>query len=745
MARKADPSGDAPETDVPSPARGRVERTARRPALKGGAALAVAMVLRQEVDAQEAEGGDGLDPLVTNDLAAAAVEYKVTVTLQKMDISVQPIGRKTRMTLTIRKDSSRKIKLTIPELKMNFRSSKESRNFAPATREQPFPTLIIRPSSGASSGPDTSTYSYPPLPEDYPLGGFVDTVNNPIPDGLRPTSALPVKFVVRSKAIPNRKYQGVIDNQGRLQFSAPDDYPLGVGQFETTRTVVYYKIGKHPKVPIENLAISPGFSNAAKWNPLNKKMFSDPRPIKFDFGDYDDPQKGFLNGIYYPTWADNSSALHYNSNNQAYKSYALAKINVRDFGRSTRTERLVNLSREPGGERLDQKFTYAEGGAAVDPTNELNLVVVYQQRRSDVNGFVISRSFDGGNSWTRKLIATHVPGKKNEPSDPNIPLGSSDIHAAFDRFGGLWISYLHGKLTNTSAGFFGGPVPLIYSDDKGETFHHVLNQNALKESGLPPEIVPVYIGLDYTYLAVGPDATNLDYDTVWMSIADAIDGNAPNDFQQRVWGLRVKGLGVSRIDLRSLKKYVVPSSRQAGYASMAVGPRGEVVISLRQVNLKDTFLEQLQNNNRYWINVLKRGLAGNRFSDKREYALLAIGSSSTFPPTPHNNYVGTGTAMIAIDRSKQHPGRIYAIYCNRPGIYSFASKPFFSWSDDQGLTWSDPINVSTDKSPATATRPGIAIDPRSGVVALSWYDARDSKDNTEMRHYATFLDPRQLR
>ena len=101
--------------------------------------------------------------------------------------------------------------------------------------------------------------------------------------------------------------------------------------------------------------------------------------------------------------------------------------------------------------------------------------------------------------------------------------------------------------------------------------------------------------------------------------------------------------------------------------------------------------------------------------------------------------------MIAIDKSYQHPGRIYAVYCNRPNIGSFASKPYFMWSDDKGLSWTNPINVSTDKSSATAERANIAVDPKTGVVALSWYDARDSKSNTEMKRYGVFLDPRELR
>ena len=74
-------------------------------------------------------------------------------------------------------------------------------------------------------------------------------------------------------------------------------------------------------------------------------------------------------------------------------------------------ERIVNLSREPGGERVDPEISYAEGGAAIDPTNDMNLVAAYQQRKSAGNGFVISRSSDGGKTWTRKMIATPKPAR----------------------------------------------------------------------------------------------------------------------------------------------------------------------------------------------------------------------------------------------------------------------------------------------------------------------------------------------
>src|SRR5271170_5226951 len=51
-----------------------------------------------------------------------------------------------------------------------------------------------------------------------------------------------------------------------------------------------------------------------------------------------------------------------------------------------------------------------------------------------------------------------------------------------------------------------------------------------------------------------------------------------------------------------------------GHPSMDVDPMGAVIISLKQTNFRWTYLEQLQNNHRGWINVLENGLADDKFS-----------------------------------------------------------------------------------------------------------------------------------
>jgi hypothetical protein len=321
---------------------------------------------------------------------------------------------------------------------------------------------------------------------------------------------------------------------------------------------------------------------------------------------------------------------------------------------------------------------------AIDPTNQMNLAVTYQQRKRSRIGFVLSRSFDGGKTWTKKLLGLPDPNDPKRPLDPNLPIGGSDEHVGFDRFGGLWIIYLTGEDPEDLPQLV-GPVRMVYSADKGETFNLILTENPLDPNQLPKSVRPFYTGLDYTYLSIGPDATNLNYDTVWSSVGDDLNGCAPNEYQQRVFGLRVKGLGLSNIDFASVKEYVLPGSHAAGWASIDVDLRGAVIASLMQTNPKNTFLEQIQNNTRGWINVLENGLADDRFSEKREFALTATRDCTAFPPQPHNNYLRPLTNMIAVDKSSRHPGRIYAVYTNRPGIYSNTNRPYLIWSDDKGV------------------------------------------------------------
>ncbi|MBV9480005.1 MAG: exo-alpha-sialidase [Acidobacteria bacterium] len=684
-------------------------------------------------------GFGALSLIVTISSAAPANADDVTVTLSEMDISVQPVGQPFSLTMSIQKDQNNNVTVDIPAITQTFASSHTSPSFDQSRNY--FPALFSIPDFPIAHS--TSSNEYPPLPANYPLGGYIDTVDNNIPVQFRPMGGLPIKFMVGSSVTPGLNYTGYIDNQGRLQFSAPDDFPVGVGTFATLPAHVTYQIGEVPDVIISNFQISLGFSDSFKYNVNDVADLAGGTPsYTFDYGDFNDITSGFYDGHFYTTWADNSAQLPGNSPDQPYKSYALAKYQVSNFGKTFKWERIVNLSRTPGGEDLSPQYTYAEGGVTVDPADENTVAVTYQQRKESRVGFVLSRSFDGGRTWTKKLLGLADPNNTNQPLDPNLPIGGTDEHSRFDRFGGLWITY------NADAQAPGSPYTgilyLVYSADKGETFHLIETITPLVPSQVPANVRPFYHGIDYDFLATGPDATNLNYDTVWISTGDAFNTCAPNEYQQRAFGLRIKGLGVANIDLPSFKQYVVPGSNIGAWGSMDVDPNGTVYLSLQQGNVKGTYLELLQDNAHSWLNVLEHGLADDSFSNPRYFALSAFGDCSQFPPQPHNNYILPGSPEIAVDKSSQHPGRLYVLYNNRPNINSFATRPYLIWSDDKGVTWSNPFSVSDDPSQATKIHTNIAVDPTTGVVGVSWQDARGSADDTEVNEYGVFLDPREL-
>src|SRR5208282_373788 len=105
----------------------------------------------------------------------------VTVTLQQMDISVQPVGNPFNVTLSIQKDYPNNVTIQIPTINQTFNSSRNSPNFEPDSPMTPFPTLAVDSSAGGQDllgAVPRQDYSYPSLPPDYPLGGYIDTVDN---------------------------------------------------------------------------------------------------------------------------------------------------------------------------------------------------------------------------------------------------------------------------------------------------------------------------------------------------------------------------------------------------------------------------------------------------------------------------------------------------------------------------------------------------------------------------------------
>jgi len=180
------------------------------------------------------------NPVITASAGPAEPDAaEVTLTLQKLDISTQPLDQPFDVTVSIHKDQANTVTIDIPSIVQQFASSEKSPNADPG---KPFPAFW-EPTTAATK---TDSHAYVPLPAGYPLGGYIDTVADNIPEQFRPTGGLPVTFPVAANNASGPRYTGSVDNKGRLQFAGPDELPIGVGPFESAPTSVTYTIEPSP-------------------------------------------------------------------------------------------------------------------------------------------------------------------------------------------------------------------------------------------------------------------------------------------------------------------------------------------------------------------------------------------------------------------------------------------------------------------------------------------------------------------
>src|SRR5919204_1953586 len=97
----------------------------------------------------------------------------------------------------------------------------------------------------------------------------------------------------------------------------------------------------------------------------------------------------------------------------------------------------------------------SEETVAVNPTNPNNIVIV-SNVEVPAAGMFEGVSFDGGATWTTKLIG----------DNDNLGAACCDPSLSFDRYGNLFLSYLYNV---------GNKVPVALSTDGGLHFHLVAN------------------------------------------------------------------------------------------------------------------------------------------------------------------------------------------------------------------------------------------------------------------------------
>lgn len=313
----------------------------------------------------------------------------------------------------------------------------------------------------------------------------------------------------------------------------------------------------------------------------------------------------------------------------------------------------------------------AEETIAINPVNPLNL---FEDDTWSVTG---RYSLDGGLTWSNSDVSA---------------LGASDgdVSSAFDDFGNLFLVQFSSVTTLQ--------VVVGLSTNGGASFS-LLYETATKKNDQPT-------------IVTGPSSTP-GQGSVWISYTDQHNN------------LEVQGAAVT--NLGSVGTFSAtqspPGSSTGDFGDIAVGPSGQVLV-VYQNNTTTEGPDTIREN----LNLT--GLDGT-FGAQSNATVTQVGSFATIPAQP--NRLIDAEAGLAWDRSGgPFQGRVYLMWTDRPDTSSYDTDIYVRYSDNNGANWSAPVRVNDDPvgNGKSQFLPRIALDQTTGHLAVSFYDCRDSADNT---------------
>src|SRR5919201_4588386 len=329
----------------------------------------------------------------------------------------------------------------------------------------------------------------------------------------------------------------------------------------------------------------------------------------------------------------------------------------------------------------------SEETVAINPTNPNNIVIVSNVDVPEA-GMFEGVSFDGGASWTTKLIG----------NNDNLLDACCDPSLAFDKYGNLFLSYLY----NVEI-----PVPIALSTDGGLTFNIIANIS--KPTHTAGEKSANYRYTDQETITTGP-GPNGRGQQVWL----VVNAGGP----MVATGASISGLG--RVGAFR-PTVVIPGTNNCTYGDVTIGPNGQVA------NVCTT-TESGQGGGKLYVSVDPDGLGTRNsdqpFGDSVFVTDTHVGGFDFIAPQPDRSV--DAEPGLAWDRSNSaNRGRLYLVYTLEVKNESDNTDIMLRHSDDQGATWSAAVRVNDDHTPNSQFLPKIALDQTSGKLSIVWYDSRN--------------------
>ena len=327
----------------------------------------------------------------------------------------------------------------------------------------------------------------------------------------------------------------------------------------------------------------------------------------------------------------------------------------------------------------------SEEAIAVNPTNPRNVVVVTNVGHAEAGipaGMFLGVSFDGGVTWSTRLIG----------DNDNLGDACCDPSLSFDEHGNLFLTYLF-QVENT--------VPIALSTDGGLTFNIIANITA------PPKGTPTKGSGDRRGLFRFVDQPTITAASgeVWV----VFNAGGP----LLATGAPVTGLGAVGAFATG---EVVTDTNNCTYGDIAIGPSGQVMEAC-------SLTESGQGGGKVFVNVDPDGLGPAGFGHRVFVAATHVGGFDFIPAQPDRSV--DAEAGLAWDRSSgPHRGRVAIVYTKEQKNESDNTDVYVRYSDDNGATWSPGVRVNDNQTANSQFLPKISLDPSSGNLAVTWYDAR---------------------
>ncbi len=313
-----------------------------------------------------------------------------------------------------------------------------------------------------------------------------------------------------------------------------------------------------------------------------------------------------------------------------------------------------------------------ESAVAVNPNNTKQIAVMTNGIVGDA-GLPLSFSTDGGLTWTRTVFATGTG-----PGGDGRPVACCDPTLSWDDHGNLFVGYLQRNPRT---------IELYVTNDLGANF-----------TNLGPVDTGAAGSLDQPTVVAGENS-------VWVTWRDDSGGIAVRG--RSVTGALTFGAWNAEQDV----------SNVGNFGDIAIGPTGEVMVTYESPTAG-------QGPATIFTHTDADGLGAGAFGAAVTATTTNVGGFDFLPAQPQRSV--DAEPGLAWDRTGgANNDRVYLVYTEEgPPNENNDFDILVRTSTNDGATWSAPVQVNDDAGTNSQMLPRIALDQTSGVVGVSFYDAR---------------------